>query len=119
MCGKQRNGIGVKEDRLLGLMRWFKRNVTRDEKRNRLVVCRECYPAHKKKRDRYTSRQALYLAVGAIFAVLGLAMSFNGSTLTLSVLLIAALYILSLLNYTPALSIKPGAEDVAKNRSNK
>lgn len=106
MCGKQRNGIEIKSDRVLEAIRWFKRNVTKDEKRNTLVVCKECYSTYKKNRDRYTSRQALYAILGFLFAVFSLLLSPQLTTVLLCIIIFAVLYLLSLLNYTPALSIK-------------
>jgi hypothetical protein len=115
MCGKQRVGIPIRDDRILESMRWIKRNVTKNEKGNMLVVCKEDYPAYKKRRDKYTSRQALYIAIGVIFMILGLVVSISVSTVLLSILIIAALYLLSLINYTPALRLKKPADNVSKN----
>ena len=119
ICGKQRNGPEVKGDHVIGFLRWFKKNVTRDEKRNRLVVCKECYPAYKKRRDRYTSRQTLYMIIGAIFLVLGVAIAFSPLTLAVGLLMLAGLYLLSLMNYTPALSVKIDNKRIPRSTTNK
>ena len=111
ICAKQKNGIAIKDDHVLDALHWFKKNVTKNEKGNRLVVCKEDYSAYKKKRDKYTSRQALYVAIGAIFMILGLVASVSLSTVALGILVIAVLYLLSLINYTPALDIKKDDKD--------
>ncbi len=116
ICGERRPGVPIRDDRVLNAMRWFKRNVTRDERGNSLVVCRDDYSAYMKKRGRYTSRQALYIAVGVIFAALGLLVRFSLSTFAISIAVLAALYLLSLINYTPALSIAASGKDAKTRR---
>ncbi len=106
ICGKQKRGLPVKNDHVLEALRLFKRNITRNEQGNKLVVCKEDYLAYKKKREKYTSRQTLYIAIGVIFMILGLLVSISLSTILLSIFVIAVLYTLSLINYTPALDIK-------------
>ena len=105
ICGKQKKGIAVKEDRVLQFLRWFKGNVTHNLQSNALVVCGEDMDEYKKKRERFTSRKNLYIALGVIFAILGLIISISIPTIILSALVIAALYLISLVNYTPALVI--------------
>ncbi len=103
ICGKKKKGVAVTEDRVLRLLRWFKGNVTHDLKGNSLVVCNEDLEAYKKKRDHFNSRQKIYLALGVIFAILGLIASFSLKSITVSALVIIALYLISLINYTPGL----------------
>lgn len=103
ICGKKKKGVAVTEDRVLQLLRWFKGNVTHDLKGNSLVVCNEDLEAYKKKRDHFNSRQKIYLALGVIFAILGLIASFSLKSITVSALVIIALYLISLINYTPGL----------------
>lgn len=103
MCGKRKKGTAVMEDRVLRFLRWFKGNVTHDLKGNALVVCSEDLEAHRKKRDHFNSRKNLYLALGIIFAILGLIASLSLKTIVISAFVIAALYLMSLINYTPAL----------------
>ena len=103
ICGKKKKGVAVTEDRVLRLLRWFKGNVTHDLKGNSLVVCDEDLEAYKKKRDHFNSRQKIYLALGVIFAILGLIASFSLKSITVSALVIVALYLISLINYTPGL----------------
>ncbi len=116
ICGKEKDGIEIKNDRVLWTMRWIKRNIAKNEKRNRLVVCKVCYPIYKKKRDRYTSKQLLYLVVGVIFTVLGMAINLSIQTFLVCVLVVVCLYLLSLVNYTPALSIEEVRKDGGEKR---
>ena len=121
ICGKQRDGLEVKTDWVITSMRWFKRNVTKDEQGNRLVVCKGCYPIYKKNRDKYTSRQTLYLVLGALFIILGLLISSYDilrflSAIGLSVIILAVLYLISLLNYTPALAMPQGKKGASNTK---
>ncbi len=103
ICGKKKAGIPVEEDRVIYAIRWFKRNVTNNEQGNRLVVCKEDFAAYKKNRDRFVSRRMIYVGIGVIFLVLGLLVSFSLGTLAMGIIVIAALYLISLLNYMPTL----------------
>jgi len=106
MCGKRRPGIPVESDYVIEAIRWFKRNVTKDEQKNRLVVCKNDYPKYKKNRDRYTLRRFIYLSLGAVFVVLGLLLSFRIGTLLAGFAVLIFLYLISLMNYTPKLRIE-------------
>ena len=106
ICGNMKNGIAVREDYVIGAIRAFKRNVTKNEQGNRLVVCRGCYPEYKKKRDRFGSRQAIYIALGVLFAVFTMVISFSVGALVIAVAVIAVLYLFSLFSYIPALDAR-------------
>lgn len=106
ICGKQKTGIPVENDYVLDMLKWFKRNVTKNEQKNRLVVCKEDYAAYKKSRDRYIFRTALYLTIGGLFLILGLVISFSLATFLTGAGLLIFLYLLSLLNYTPKLRLE-------------
>ncbi|MGC8651640.1 MAG: hypothetical protein ACP5UH_00080 [Candidatus Micrarchaeia archaeon] len=107
ICGLEKDGIEVKEDYIIDTIRWFKRNVTRNEKGYRLVVCKECYPKYKKARDSYTRREVAYLAIGVIFAALLIAFSGGHelSAVFYGVLIIIFMYLLAQLSYMPALKL--------------
>jgi VIT1/CCC1 family predicted Fe2+/Mn2+ transporter len=106
MCGNERKGISVAEDRVLGAVRWFKRNVTKDEKGNRLVVCKDCYAEYSKRRRAYESRQMLYLALGVAFFAISVAVSPSPVTVLIATAVLAGVYLLSLLSYTPKIAIE-------------
>jgi len=108
MCGKEKKGIAVREDHVLGALRWFKRNVTRDEKGNRIVVCRDCYSEYKKRRGTYESRQKLYLALGVMFVVVSLLLSPKPLTVLVSALVLAMVYLFSLMSYVPKIGVQGG-----------
>jgi cytochrome b subunit of formate dehydrogenase len=114
MCGKERDGIEVQDDFVLGAVRWFKRNVTKDEKKNRIVVCRDCYPQYKKRRGAYNFRQKLYLALGVAFLLISLVMSPRATTIVVSLLVLAMLYLFSLMSYTPRIAEPKGGIAINK-----
>ncbi|MDE1824809.1 MAG: hypothetical protein KGH61_02205 [Candidatus Micrarchaeota archaeon] len=105
ICGDEKNGLPVQNDMVLDAIRWFKQNVTKNEKGNRLIVCKECFPRYADRRKKFENRQATYLAIGIIFAALGLIFSFSLTTLAVAILLIVFLYLLSLLNYVPKVAL--------------
>lgn len=118
VCGKQKGGLPIEEDNVIRTIRWFKRNVTKDEQKNGLVVCRDDYEEYRKNRDRFTTRRAIYVAIGVLMLVLGLALSLRIQTLLLGSAIIIALYMLALLNYTPKLKISDKALNQKKQKHN-
>lgn len=106
MCGNERKGIPIQEDRVIGAVRWFKRNVTKDEKGNRLVVCKDCYAEYKKKRGAYESRQRLYLALGAAFFLISVVVSPHPATVLIASAVLAGVCLLSLLSYIPKIALE-------------
>jgi len=110
ICGEQKLGLEVKNDRILESIRWFKRNVTRNEKGYHLIVCKDCYRSYKKARDSYARRQILYLTLGIVFAAFITIFSANKLEALLAGLgIILFLYMLSLASYMPDI-ISPGKE---------
>ena len=109
MCGKERKGIEVQDDYVLGALRWFKRNVTKDEQGNRIVVCRDCYSDYKKRRGTYESRQRLYLALGVLFVIISLIISLRALTVLVSLLVLAVMYLFSLMSYVPKIRLGSGS----------
>lgn len=102
ICYKEKPGLEVKNDYVLESMRWFKRNITRNEKANRLVVCKECYKDWKKVRDRYVRRQILYLSLGIAFAAFIIVFSHDKFLALLGGIgVIIFIYLLSLITYMP------------------
>ncbi len=103
ICGKELNGLEVKEDYVINAMRWFKRNVTHNEKNYRLVVCKDCYVKYKKARDSYNSKTVSYLAIGVIFAALLIITGRSIGAVAAGAAIIILMYCLSLLSYMPGL----------------
>ena len=118
ICGKKKDGIEVADDNVLATLRWIKTNVTKNARNNRLVVCKACYPEYSKMRKKYMGRRTAYVALGVLFLVLSLVISSGAwpSALLISIIIIALLYLLSLINYMPGLRIK---KEVPKNKKNK
>ncbi|MDE1854802.1 MAG: hypothetical protein KGH57_00570 [Candidatus Micrarchaeota archaeon] len=106
ICGKERSGIAVENDTVLGSIRWFKANVTKDEKNNRLVVCKECYPKYSAGRAKFESRQKLYIGLGFVFAALNILIARNLASLVVSIFIVLLLFALSFLSYMPRINIK-------------
>ena len=105
MCGNRRDGLPVVNDHVIEAIRLFKRKVTRNERGSRLVVCRACYPEYKKRRDKYTSRQVLYIGLGVMFMVLSLIIAPSVPTFLIALAVLLVMYVFSLLNYTPAIEV--------------
>jgi hypothetical protein len=118
MCGLQKNGLEVREDFAINTIRWFKKNVTKNEKGYTLVVCKECYPSYVKEKKKFERRQMLYMALGIIFAFL-LILASRGSLLSVfyAILVFAFLYSLSLLTYVPSLNIPATQSSVSGKRA--
>ncbi|MEM0201624.1 MAG: hypothetical protein QXR73_00395 [Candidatus Micrarchaeaceae archaeon] len=112
ICGKELNGLEVKDDYVIKAMRWFKRNVTHNEKNYRLVVCKDCYVRYKKARDSYNSKTVSYLAIGVIFAALLIITGRSLGAVVAGIAIIILMYALSLLSYMPGL--KQRAKDATK-----
>ena len=106
ICGKERKGIAVEDDFVLDSIRWFKRNVTKNERNNKLVVCKECYAKYAPARRKFESRKRLYLALGVIFATLNLIIDRSLVSILVSALILLLLYALAFLSYVPRISIK-------------
>jgi hypothetical protein len=115
LCGKEKQGVPVKEDRVIDAIRWFKKNVTKNEQHNFLVVCKEDYPRYRKERSKYTSRRIIYIGL-TLFLGLGFFI-LNPSPLAVLLLLflLALGYLFSLLNYMPDIVLgTPAAKEKAK-----
>ena len=108
ICGGAVDGLEVQEDYVIRAIRWFKRNVTRNAKNYRLVVCKECYVKYKKARDSYVRKQIAYVVIGVLFAGLLIAAGRSLMAVLAGLAIIALMYLLSLLSYMPALAGKPG-----------
>lgn len=106
ICGEQKTGLEVSQDAVIEAIRWFKKNVTKNEKGYALVVCKQCYPKYASERKRFQRRQTLYLALGIIFALV-LVIASRGALLSVfyAILVVVFMYALSLMTYVPALNV--------------
>ena len=107
ICGKHKDGIKVANDPVLGTLRWFKTNVTKNVKNNALVVCKSCYPKYSTQRKKYVNRRTAYLALGILFLIFSLIISSGAwpTALLVGIAIVALLYALSLINYMPGLQL--------------
>lgn len=106
ICGKEKSGIPVEKDYVIAAIRWFKTNITKNEKNNNLVVCRDCYPKYKQQRKRYLSRQRIYIGLGAVFVVVGVLVARTAASVLVCLGVFALLYLFSLASYIPKISVK-------------
>lgn len=103
ICGEKKNGLEVKEDYIIQIIRWVKKNITKDEKGHRLVVCKDDFAKYKKSRDSYKRKQAIYIALGVIFTIFlaGVSGPRVFSALLLGTGVTMFMYLLSQLSYMP------------------
>ena len=107
VCGNERDGIEVKEDNVLRALRYIKYDLfKRPRRNNRIVVCKSCYESYKKHRKRYIGRQRLYLALGVLFLIFSILLAPSIYAALVGIVMIALLYLLSLLNYMPELDLE-------------
>ena len=111
ICGNNKNGISVQNDYIIDLIRWIKKNITKNEKKYKLVVCQDCYMKYKKMYNSFKRKKTFYVILGVIFTfLLFLASRFNVYSLISGFILIIFLYLLSLLTYMPRLKIQDNKE---------
>lgn len=109
ICGNERNGIEIRSDSVITAIRWLKKNITKNEKGYKLVVCKECYPKYAKERKKFKNRQAFYVGLGIVFDIVLLYGARNSGYIGIVILYCIAIlvfvYLLSLLTYIPELNI--------------
>ncbi|MGC8478602.1 MAG: hypothetical protein ACP5NE_01590 [Candidatus Micrarchaeia archaeon] len=119
ICGLEKEGLPVKNDYIIESIRFFKKNVTKNEKGYRLVVCRECFPKYASLRRRFERRRAIYIAIGVLFAAMFLVLSPDKLTaLVYGVIIVLFLYLLSLVNYIPSLELPRKDEKASTAKRN-
>jgi hypothetical protein len=120
ICGEPKNGLEVSEDWVIKTIRAFKKNVTKNEKNYRLVVCKECYPKYAKSRSGFNKRRAIYLTLGIAFGIMAvIASSFRPASFLIAIIVICVMYLLSLFSYMPALVMPVIDEKEAKPQHEK
>ncbi|MGC8586920.1 MAG: hypothetical protein ACP5K9_01365 [Candidatus Micrarchaeia archaeon] len=105
ICGQEKDGIEIESDYVIDAIRWFKRNVTKNEQRNRIVVCKDCYPKYKILRKRFEKREKIYIILGILFIITGTVISPRIGTFIVTVIVAVFLYLLSLLSYIPKIKL--------------
>ncbi len=114
MCGKERNGIEIRNDRVIDAIRWMKKTVLHKESSNRLVVCKDCYENYKKAKKRFDSRRRIYLILGIIFALLIIIGSVSVWGVILGIVVLGLIYAFSFFSYIPSLAIDVKSEKSSK-----
>ena len=118
ICGKEKDGLEIKEDYVIEFIRMFNRKVLKKNNHYKLVVCKECYINYKKMRNKFVRRQITYITIGIIFAaMIFISSAGNPFSLLAGAGIIIFLYLLSLLSYMPELKIKD-KEKIRVNKEN-
>lgn len=120
ICGEQKGGLRVKSDGIINSIRWIKRNITRNERGYDLVVCKGCFIKYRDAKAKYDRRRIMYVGIGVVFTLLLVLLSGGRSpgALMSGIVLIALMYLLSLLSYMPSLEMpKPAAERGKEQRA--
>jgi hypothetical protein len=116
ICGEEKNGLEVKEDNVIKLIRYFKRNVTRNEKNYRLIVCRQCYPKYSKERSSFMKRMTFYVGIGVVFGIIAIVVApLNIASYVIAAIVICLMYLFSLLSYMPAITVPQSASAKTAN----
>ncbi len=106
ICGKEREGLAVRDDAVILGLRWIKRNVTRSAKNYRLVVCKDDFLKYKKGRDSYQRKQMAYVTLGVLFLA-GMAFFGHGNLGAIAAGLGIAIFmfLLAQVSYMPAVDM--------------
>lgn len=111
MCGKEKNGLGVRDDFVINSIRWVKRNVTKNSREYKLVVCKECFLNYKKKRESYERKMMIYGALGVIFlAALVVATGGRLGAIGIGLVIVFFLMLLAQFSYVPAVKMPGDSE---------
>jgi len=101
VCRHEKSGSAVKDDVLIRSIRSIKQalNIAAN---NRLVVCEECAPAHRQRREAFERKLLQYGAFGAILVIAFTLLSRTIQGFLMSLLLGAFVASLAIFQYTPA-----------------
>ena len=107
ICGEQKEGLRVKSDGIINSIRWIKRNITKNERGYDLVVCKGCFIKYRDAKSKYDRKRITYVGIGIVFTLLLILLSGGRSlgALASGMVLIALMYLLSLLSYMPSLEM--------------
>lgn len=79
------------------------------------MVCKACYVKYKKAHDSYVKKEVAYIIIGVVFAALLISVGRSASSLLAGLVIIAFMYILSLLSYMPSLVMPNDAHSTASS----
>ena len=104
ICNEEKDGLQIKEDNVVHALRWLNSHTIKHKNPNYPVVCRECFTKYRKLRKSYERKLVSYLIIGFLFAGF-ITVGSGGKPLSFlfGFLIIAFMYLLSLINYIPEL----------------
>lgn len=116
VCEKEMEGYPVEDDAVIHAIRKIKRkfNVA---KNNELVVCENCLPEHKKKREKFEKNLVMHVVIAAVVLIIFFFVSiFSPSGISLSGIflgmVLAALVVgMSVFNHWPKIAAKAAARE--------
>ncbi|MGB9703593.1 MAG: hypothetical protein ACP5HJ_00505 [Candidatus Micrarchaeia archaeon] len=98
MCGKRRKGYEVEEDLVIKSIRRIKK-VFGIEKKNKLVVCKECYPRYLKERKKFEDKQKHFAILLTIFFLIVFIFSPDKLSAVFFFLIFSFLFLILLIPY--------------------
>ncbi len=97
---KLTQGYPIKDDYVIGIIRWLKRK-TRTEQKNRLVVCEKHADEHEKKRGGFERSLIIYGGIGIFLLVILLLLNLSFGSLIAGLLLLLFLVVTAHIKYVP------------------
>jgi len=114
ICGKRKKGYEVEEDLVIRSIRKIKK-IFGIEKRNKLVVCKECYPKYLQMRKKFESKQKHFTILLLIFFAIVIIFSPDKISAIIFFLVLTFLFLILLIPYyTP--KIKNVKNEERKNK---
>ena len=116
ICGKRKKGFEVEEDLFIKGIRKVKK-IFGIEKKNKLVVCKECYPKYLQMRKKFESKQKHFAILWVIFFIIVLVFSPDKiSAIFFSLILLFLFLLLLIPYYIPKIKEKEKAEEKIKSK---
>lgn len=114
VCGKRKKGFEVEEDLVIKGIRRIKR-VFGIEKKNKLVVCKDCYNKYLQMRKKFEDKKKHFTILWVIFSLFVLIFSPDKiSAILFSILILPMFLILLIFYYMPKLKTKPKLKNKSK-----
>ncbi len=94
ICQKKKKGLEVEDNTLIKAVRYVKRNFLKNERGNKLVVCKECFTKYYEDYKRFESRERSIFLLLSIFVILAIISSPTLGSIIALAFIIAVLYAL-------------------------
>lgn len=101
ICEKEKGGEPILDGHVIPIIRKVKKALGVAQN-NQLVVCSDCFDAHKKRREKFEKTLMQYAAIGVIFFVLLLVLAPKLETFLFGLLIAGFMMLLSLVQYHPS-----------------